>query len=105
MFSLSFRSFLSLFIVIKEKEKDLSKNFLFQNNSYFFFFKKARRKSKQKEETFIVFYALTSVVQMDVAGEPALLRSLKNARDANVVHFLSTNFSISIVRGRVQHFY
>ena len=61
--------------------------FLLQNNSYFFFFEKARRKSKQKEETFIVFYALTSVDKMDVAGEPALSRSLKNARGANGVHF------------------
>ena len=56
-------------------------------NSYFFFFEKARRKSKQKEETFNVSYNLTVVVWMDVAGEPALLRSLKNARGAIVVHF------------------
>ena len=87
VFSLSFGPFLSLFIATKEKEKDISKTFLLQNNSYFFFFEKARRKSKQKEETFIVFYALTSVVQMDAAGKPALSRSLKNARGANVVQF------------------
>ena len=50
VFSLSFGSFLSLYLATKEKEKDISKTFLLQNNSYFFFFEKARRKSKQKEE-------------------------------------------------------
>ena len=73
---------------IKGKEKDISKNFLFQNSSYFFFFiviKEEKVSKKKKKHT--VFYALTSVVQMDVAGKPALLRSLKNARGANVVQF------------------
>ena len=44
--------FLFLFVLFflfdfatKEKEKDILKNFLFENNSYFFFFEKARRKS------------------------------------------------------------
>ena len=39
VFSLSFRSFISLCIANKEKEKDISKKlFLFQNSSYFFLF-------------------------------------------------------------------
>lgn len=36
VFSLSFRSFLSLYLATKEKEKDISKNFLFQNSSLTF---------------------------------------------------------------------
>ena len=57
----------NLYLANKEKEKDILKNFLFENNSYFFFFEKARRKSEQKEETFTVSYNLTVVVWMDVA--------------------------------------
>ena len=59
-----FRSFLSLFIAIKEKEKDISKNFfLFQNSSYFFFFiaiKEEKVTKKKKKRT--VFYNLAVVV-------------------------------------------
>ena len=69
VFSLSFRSFLSLFIAIKEKEKDISKNFfLFQNSSYFFFFiaiKEEKVTKKKKKRT--VFYNLAVVVCVDVA--------------------------------------
>ena len=35
----------NLYLANKENEKDILKNFLFENNSYFFFFEKARRKS------------------------------------------------------------
>ena len=81
--------FLFLFVLFflfdfatKEKEKDISKNFFISKQfSYFFFF------IAIKEEKRTVFYALTSVAQMDIAGVPALLRSLKNARGASVVHF------------------
>ena len=38
VFSLSFRSFLSLFIAIKEKEKDISKNFFYFKIVLTFFF-------------------------------------------------------------------
>ena len=81
---------IGVYVLIKFNlvEKDISKKlFLLQNNSYFFFFEKARRKSKQKEETFTISYNLTVMVWMDVAGEPALSRSLKNARGATVAHF------------------
>ena len=44
-------------------------------------------KVNKKKNYAIVFYALTSVVKMDVAGKPAFLRSLKNARGVSVVHF------------------
>ena len=37
VFSLSFGPFLSLYLATKEKEKDISKNFLFQNSSLTFF--------------------------------------------------------------------
>ena len=36
VFSLSFGPFLSLYLATKEKEKDISKNFLFQNSSLTF---------------------------------------------------------------------
>ena len=54
VFSLSFRSFLSLFIAIKEKEKDISKNFfLFQNSSYFFFFFTIKEEKSTKRKKLI----------------------------------------------------
>ena len=88
-FSLSFRSFLSLFIAIKEKEKDISKNFfLFQNSSYFFFFiaiKEEKVSKKKKLRT--IFYNLTVVVQMDIAGRACSFTLAKNARGTNVVQF------------------
>ena len=88
MFSLSFRSFPSLCLANKEKEKDISKTFLFQMILLLFLlYCDKRRKSKQKEEKRTVFYALTSVAQMDIAGVSALLRSLKNAHGASVVYF------------------
>ena len=88
--------FLFLFVLFflfdfatKEKEKDISKNFFISKQfSYFFFFiaiKEEKVSKKKKKRT--VFYALTSVAQMDIAGVPALLRSLKNARGASVVYF------------------
>ena len=48
---------------------------------------KRKKRTKRKRKHAIVSYALTSVAQMDIAGVPALLRSLKNARGAIVVHF------------------
>ena len=64
MFSLSFRSFLSLFIAIKEKEKDISKKlFISKKFSYFFFFiaiKEEKVTKKKKKRT--VFYNLAVVV-------------------------------------------
>ena len=52
MFSLSFRSFPSLCLANKEKEKDTSKTFLFQMILLLFLlYCDKRRKSKQKEET------------------------------------------------------
>ena len=66
--------------------------------------KKQEEKSNKKEETLIVFYNLAVVDKMDVAGEPAFLRSLKNARGAIDVQFLSaknviesTNYHLNVV--------
>ena len=53
VFSLSFRSFLSLCLANKEKEKDISKKlFLFQNSSYFFLFllRNKNKKVSKKEK-------------------------------------------------------
>ena len=49
---------------------------------------KRKKRTKRKRKHATASYALTSVNKMDVAGEPALLRSLKNARDAIVVHLM-----------------
>ena len=66
--------------------------------------KKQEEKSNKKEETLIVFYNLAVVDKMDVAGEPAFLRSLKTARGAIDVQFLSaknviesTNYHLNVV--------
>ena len=48
--------------------------------------KRERKERKERENTLPLPTLLRAFNQMDVAGEPALLRSLKNARDANVVH-------------------
>ena len=89
MFSLSFGPFLSLFLRNKRERKGhFKKLFYFKTILLLFLlYCDKRRKSKQKEEKRTVFYALTSVAQMDIASVPALLRSLKNARGAIVVHF------------------
>ena len=49
--------------------------------------KRERKERKERENTLPLPTLLRAFNQMDVAGEPALLRSLKNARGANVVHF------------------
>ena len=49
---------------------------------------KRKKRTKRKRKHAIISYALTSVVQMDVAGKPALSRSLKNARDVVFVSFV-----------------
>ena len=51
--------------------------------------KKRKKRTKRKRKHATAFYALTSVDKIDVAGEPALSRSLKNARGATVVQFYS----------------
>ena len=63
--------------------------------------KKQEEKSNKKEETLIVFYNLAVVDKMDVAGEPAFLRSLKTARGAIDVQLLLIK---KVIVGRVHHF-
>ena len=88
MFSLSFRSFLSLYLATKEKEKNIKKTFYFKKFSYFFFFIAIKEEKVSKKKKLSLFSALLRALnKMDVAGEPALSRSLKNARGAIVVHF------------------
>ena len=98
MFSLSFRSFLSLFIRNKRERKGhVKKTYYFKIVLLIFLlYCDKRRKSKQKEEKRTVFYALTSVNKMDVAGKPALSRSLKKARGAIVVHFIKIILNNSV---------
>ena len=50
--------------------------------------KRERKERKERENTLSLPTLLRAFNQMDVASEPALLRSLKNARGANVVHFI-----------------
>ena len=50
VFSLSFRSFLSLFIRNKRERKGHLKNFLFQNSLYFFLLWKSKKKKVTKKK-------------------------------------------------------
>ena len=47
-----------------------------------------RKERKERENTLSFLTLLRAFNQMDVTGEPALSHSLKNARGANVVHFI-----------------
>ena len=62
--------------------------------------KKRKKRTKRKRKHATASYALTSVNKMDVAGEPALLRSLKTL--AMLVSFNfgldNCNFKIKIVK-------
>ena len=86
MFSLSFRSFLSLFIAIKEKEKTFQKTFYFKIILTFSSLKKQEEKVSKKKKLSLFSTLLRALNKMDVAGEPALSRSLKNARGTTVAH-------------------
>ena len=72
----------------RERKVHFKKTFLSQNTSYFFFFIAMKEeKSKQKRIKDALFLTTLRLLnKMDVAGEPALSRSLKNARGASSVH-------------------
>ena len=67
----------------------MNKKLFIKNNSYFFFFVAIKEEKVSKKKNYaIVSYNLTVVDKMDVAGKPALSRSLKNARGVNIVHLM-----------------
>ena len=74
------------FFATKEKEKYI---FLFQNiSSFSFLYCEKRKENEAKEKNNALFpTTLRLLNKMDVAGKPALSRSLKNARGATVAHF------------------
>ena len=88
MFSLSFGPFLSLFIRHKRERKGhFKKLFYYKIILTFSSLKKQEEKVSKKKKLSLFSTLLRALNKMDVAGEPALSRSLKNARGATVAHF------------------
>ena len=81
---------IGVYVLIKFNlvEKDILKNFFYYKIILTFSsLKKQEEKVSKKKKLSLFSTLLRALNKMDVAGEPALSRSLKNARGANVVQY------------------